>query len=39
MTRSITFGLLLLGTGIAAAQSGPHGRTIQVDVRYTGAGT
>ena len=39
MTRSITFGLLLLGTGIAAAHQNPDGRTIQVDVKYAGSGT
>ena len=39
MTSSITYGLFLLGSVIAAAQARPDGRTIQVDVRYTGAGT
>jgi len=39
MTSSITYGLFLLGSVIAAAKARPDGRTIQVDVRYTGAGT
>jgi hypothetical protein len=39
MTRSITYGLFLLGTVIAAMQPDTHAGTIQVEVRYTGAGT